>query len=85
LTDPEGSAPRGKEVLRDLVLNNQDEYSHLNKQECIDLVQEFKAHKATWAKALRLSNKSRVNDATHTLAGIENEVQPSYFRSYSGS
>jgi polyhydroxyalkanoate synthesis regulator phasin len=72
--DPDGLAPRGKEVLQDLVLKNQDEYSQLTRKERMDLVQEFEAHKATRAKALRVSNKSRVNDVTHTIASIENEV-----------
>lgn len=72
--EPEGSAPHGKEVLQDLVLNNQDEYNKLTKQQRTDLVQEFETHKAGRATALRISNKSRVNDATHALASIENEV-----------
>jgi hypothetical protein len=38
------------------------------------LVREFDEHKANKACGLRISVKSRVNDVTHTMKAIENEV-----------
>ena len=74
--DPNTDVPtaRGKEVLQDLVRNNQDEYNNLSKQERINLVVEFEKQKATQTKAFRVSTKSRINDATHTLVAVESEV-----------
>jgi hypothetical protein len=50
----------------------------LTKQECTDLIEEFKKEKATKMKAFHISNKSRINDATHSLAAVESEVCPYY-------
>jgi hypothetical protein len=71
-------ALRGKAVLQDLVRNNQDEYNKLTKQEHMDLIEEFEKEKATKTKAFRISNKSRINDATHSLAAVESEVRLYY-------
>ncbi|KAF8233274.1 hypothetical protein L208DRAFT_1396072 [Tricholoma matsutake] len=64
----------GKDVFQDLVRNNQDEYNNLSKQEHINLVEEFKKQKATQTKAFHVSMKSRINDATHTLAAVESKL-----------
>lgn len=72
--NPDVSTTRGKEVLQNLVRNNQDEYNNLSNQERIDIVQEFEKQKATQTKAFRVSTKSRINDATHTLAAVESEL-----------
>ena len=65
---------RGKDVLQDLVHNYRDEYKRLTTQERNVLIQEFEAFKATKAKGFRISAKARVNDVTHTLSAVENEV-----------
>jgi hypothetical protein len=67
-------ALRGKDVLQDLVRNNRDEYNKLTKQEHINLVEEFEKEKATKTKGFRVSTKSRINDAMHTLVAVESEV-----------
>jgi hypothetical protein len=72
--DTDVPTARGKDVLQDLVRNNQDEYNNLSKQERINLVEEFEKQKATQTKAFRVSTKSRINDATHTLVAVESEV-----------
>jgi hypothetical protein len=75
LLDPDISSLSGKVVLQGLV-SSQEEYNLLSKQEWKELVCEFEEYKATQTKALCVSTKSRINDATHTLAAIENEVYP---------
>ena len=74
LTDCGTSTAHGKGVLQDLVRNHRDEYEQLTAQERKDVIQEFEEVKATKAKAFRLSTKARVNDVTHTLGAVENEV-----------
>jgi len=64
----------GKGVLQGLVYNHHDKYDQLTAQEWKDLIQEFEEVKATKAKAFQLSTKARVNDVTHTLGAVENEV-----------
>jgi hypothetical protein len=76
LLDPNLSSLSGKAVLQGLVCSTQEEYNKLSKKERKELVCEFEEYKATQTKALRISTKSRINDATHTLAVIENEVYP---------
>ena len=68
------SSLSGKAVLQGLVRSTQEEYNALSTQEHKTLVREFEEHKAMQTKALRVSTKARINDATHTLSAIENEV-----------
>ncbi|KAG6855514.1 hypothetical protein H0H87_001791 [Tephrocybe sp. NHM501043] len=74
--DDEGisSKASGREVLQRLVKDNHDKYNALTPEESKCLFQEFEAFKATKAKGLRISMKSKIHDVTHTLAPIENEL-----------
>ena len=74
LVDCGTSTTHGKDVLQDLVHNHHDEYKLLTTQEQKVLIQEFEEFKATKAKGFRVSTKARVNDVTHTLGAVENEV-----------
>jgi hypothetical protein len=74
IPDPDIASLTGKEVLKGLVRGAQEEYNELSMQDRKKLVREFEEHKATQTKAFRVSTKARINDTTHTLAAIENEV-----------
>lgn len=74
LVDCGTSTTHGKDVLQDLVHNHHDEYKLLTAQEQKVLIQEFEEFKATKAKGFRVSTRARVNDVTHTLGAVENEV-----------
>jgi hypothetical protein len=74
LIDGGTSTTHGKDVLQDLVHNHREEYKLLTTQEQKGLIQEFEEFKATKAKGFRVSTKARVNDVTHTLGAVENEV-----------
>lgn len=65
---------RGRELLKDVVQNTQDDFRILSDQDKESLIKEFDEHKATQAKGLRVSNKSRVNDITYTIGMVEKEV-----------
>jgi len=72
--DTSTTPSHGKDILQDLVHNHRDEYKLLTTQEQNVLIQEFEEFKATKAKGFRVSTKARVNDVTHTLGAVENEV-----------
>jgi hypothetical protein len=66
---------RGREALAALVgKEDVKEYNSLSEEARAKMVQEFEEHKATEQKAARTSNKSRVNDITHTVRMIEHDV-----------
>ncbi|KAF8221451.1 hypothetical protein L208DRAFT_1327947, partial [Tricholoma matsutake] len=67
------SSVSGKAVLQGLVHSSQEEYNELSKEECKELVHKFEDYKAMQTKVLRVSTKSKINSATHTLAAIENK------------
>lgn len=77
-TDSESQA-HGKDVLRTLVHAHRQEYDELTGGEKAQLIQEFDEHKATKTCGFRTSMKSRVNDVTHTLKAVENEVSCAHF------
>jgi hypothetical protein len=74
IPDPDIASLTGKEVLKGLVCNAQEEYNELSMQDHKKLVHEFEEHNATQMKVFCVSTKSCINDTTHTLAAIENEV-----------
>lgn len=68
------SSAKGKEVLQTLVRSHRSEYDALTPQEKLNLIQELNEHKANKACGLRTSVKAKINDVTHTMSAIENEV-----------
>jgi hypothetical protein len=74
IPDPNIASLTGKEVLKGLVCSAQEEYNELSMQDHKKLVHEFEEHKATQTKVFHVSTKSHINNTTHTLAAIENEV-----------
>lgn len=70
-----GVRAQGKEVLQQLVRSYRLEYDELTLEQKKQLIREFDEHKASKISGRRVSTKSRVNDVTHTLKAIENEVR----------
>lgn len=64
----------GREVLQAIVRSHREQYDALTSDEKADLIRQFDDHKANKVRGLRISTKSRINDVTHTLRAIENEV-----------
>jgi hypothetical protein len=52
----------------------QEEYNKLLMQDHKELVYEFEEHNSTQTKVFHVSTKLCINNTTHTLAAIENEV-----------
>jgi hypothetical protein len=51
-----------------------DEYYSLTDEEKENLIEEYKEYKAIKTTGQRISTKSKINDVTHTLKIVENEV-----------
>jgi hypothetical protein len=62
-------------VLGEVVQNSQDAFRDLSQAEKDDLIKGLDEYKATKARGMRTSNKSRINDVTHTVDLIEREVR----------
>jgi hypothetical protein len=69
--------PSGKQKLNALVRDYKPEYDALSKAQRADLLRDYDEHKSNLRHGFRISTKSRVNDITHTLKAVENEVCPS--------
>jgi hypothetical protein len=65
-----------------MICTYQAEYDSLTAHQKDELVWAFDEHKATKVCGLQISNKSKVNDVTHTLKAIENEVHIYIFKIY---
>ena len=66
---------RGRAAIERLTdAEEQQGYKSLNAEEKEELKRQFEEHKAVQAKAYRTSHKSRVNDVTHTMKAIVEEV-----------
>jgi hypothetical protein len=68
--------PSGKLKLEALVHDYKREYGALSEAQRGELLQEHDEHKSNQRHGFRISTKSRVNDITHTLKAVENEVRP---------
>jgi hypothetical protein len=68
----------GKDVLPAIVRSSLPEYETLTKEQKDELLAEFEEHKASKTTGLRITMKSPVNNVTHTLKSIENEVLSFY-------
>jgi hypothetical protein len=64
----------GKKVLQELVRTYWSEYDALTTEQKEQLVREFDEYKASKTLGFRVLTRSRVNDVTHTLKSVENEV-----------
>ncbi|KAG1845222.1 hypothetical protein C8R48DRAFT_554198, partial [Suillus tomentosus] len=70
----------GKAALQSLVRDNKDEYFALSKEEQDKLLTEFVEFKETKTTGIRTSMKSKINDVTHTLKAVENELNSLHCR-----
>ncbi|KAI6026437.1 hypothetical protein BKA83DRAFT_4462843 [Pisolithus microcarpus] len=61
-------------TLLDLVRENQMEYHELSAEDKNHLVEEFSEFRESKAIGVRVTTKSKVNDITHTLKAVENEL-----------
>ncbi|KIK21243.1 hypothetical protein PISMIDRAFT_104387 [Pisolithus microcarpus 441] len=61
-------------TLLDLVRENQMEYHELSTEDKNHLVEEFSEFRESKAIGVRVTTKSKVNDITHTLKAVKNEV-----------
>ncbi|KDQ48931.1 hypothetical protein JAAARDRAFT_144191 [Jaapia argillacea MUCL 33604] len=70
------SAPRGRGALADITQNHEfrQQYEATSPEERESYVKELERHKATNAKAQRVSTRSKTNDVIHTVAVIEDEL-----------
>ena len=64
----------GRNVLPELVQENRANYHGLSAEEKECLVEEFSQIRELKAVGIRLTSKSKINDVTHTLNAVENEV-----------
>lgn len=64
----------GKSMLPALVKQNREEYLKLSAEDKEDLVKEFGEFRVSKTVGNRVSTKSKINDASHTLRAVENEV-----------
>jgi len=64
----------GKQFLPSIVRIYKQEYDRLTPEQAAELLREFDEDKVKKEHGFRVSTKSRVNDVTHTLKAIENEV-----------
>ncbi|KAG0698744.1 hypothetical protein DFH29DRAFT_877813 [Suillus ampliporus] len=65
----------GKEVLGGIMKVSKDEYYSLTKEEKANLIEEYMEYKDMKATGQHISTKSKINDVTHTLKAVKNEVQ----------
>ncbi|KAI6002901.1 hypothetical protein EDD15DRAFT_2157242 [Pisolithus albus] len=61
-------------TLLDLVRENRMEYHELSAEDKNHLVEEFSEFRESKAIGVRVSTKSKINDITHTLRAVENEL-----------
>ncbi|KAG0699292.1 hypothetical protein DFH29DRAFT_809256 [Suillus ampliporus] len=54
---------------------SKDEYYSLTKEEKANLIEEYMEYKDMKATGQHISTKSKINDVTHTLKAVKNEVQ----------
>jgi len=64
----------GRNVLPELVQENRANYRGLSAEEREHLVKEFGQFRESKAVGVRVTARSKINDVTHTLSAIENEV-----------
>ncbi|KAF8131401.1 hypothetical protein EV363DRAFT_1449797 [Boletus edulis] len=64
-----------RDVLPDLVKNSKEEYAKLSADEKTRLVEEFNKFRESKTKGTRATARSKINDATHTISAIENELR----------
>jgi len=64
----------GKATLQSIVQDHKTEYLALSKEEQDKLLVEFAEWKQSKSTGVRTSTKSKINDITHTLKAVENEV-----------
>ncbi|KAI6100913.1 hypothetical protein EDD16DRAFT_1463800, partial [Pisolithus croceorrhizus] len=69
-----GNAAGSTRMLLDLVQQNRLEYRELSTEDKDRLVEEFSQFKESKAVGIRATTKSKINDITHTLKAIENEL-----------
>jgi hypothetical protein len=70
----ENQEPTGKAVLPSMVNGYRAEYYAMPAEQKAKLISELDEHKASQKRGLRVSTRARVNDVTHTLKVVENEV-----------
>ncbi|KDQ49652.1 hypothetical protein JAAARDRAFT_143106 [Jaapia argillacea MUCL 33604] len=70
------SAPQGRGVLTDITQDPdfRTRYEATSQEERESYIAELEQHKATNAKAQRISTRSKTNDVVHTVAAIEDEL-----------
>ena len=60
--------------MPDLVVAYKEEYSRLSTEEKAQLIEDFREFRLNKATGRRVSARSKISDATHTLKAIKNEV-----------
>ena len=71
----ENQEPAGRDVLHSMSNNFRAEYHALPAEQKAQLISELDEHKAGQKRGLRVSTRARINDVTHTLMAVENEVR----------
>ena len=64
----------GRNVLPELVQENRANYHGLSVEEKECLIEEFSQFRESKVVGIRLTSKSKINDVTHTLNAVKNEV-----------
>ncbi|KAI5994435.1 hypothetical protein EDD15DRAFT_2165994 [Pisolithus albus] len=68
------NADGGKNTLLDLVRESRTEYHELSAEDKNRLIEEFSEFREAKAIGVRVTTKSKINDITHTLKAVENEL-----------
>ncbi|KAG2338064.1 hypothetical protein BDR05DRAFT_856401, partial [Suillus weaverae] len=63
-----------KYILEGIMKDFKDEYYSLTEEENANLIKEYKEYKAIKTTGQHISTKSKINDVTHTLKAVENEL-----------
>jgi hypothetical protein len=68
------SLSQARGALKDVAQGSSESFRNLSDAMKDELIQELDEYKATQAKGVRKSNKSRINDITYTVDLVEKEV-----------
>ncbi|KAI5987668.1 hypothetical protein EDD15DRAFT_2372037 [Pisolithus albus] len=71
----EGNAVGPKQRLSDVVKQNALEYQQLSQADKLLLIEEFREFRNDKTTGMRITARSKVNDITHTLGAVENELR----------
>ena len=61
-------------MLQSMINDYRAEYHALPAEQKAKLITELDEYKASQKRGLRVSTRARINDVTHTLMAVENEV-----------